>query len=256
VLEGRQGMYKSSALRVLGGPWFKDTDLDLQNKDAMTALQGAWLYEIAEMDSLTRAEASKQKSFLSRQVDEFRPVYGRREVRLPRQVVFAGTTNSWEWNKDPTGGRRFWPVEVTDVDLQALTGQRDQLFAEALVEYRAGAACFPTREQQRDLFDPEQLKRQQSEGYVDALHDWVYSRTADFSMAEAVADGLRMDYSKLTRDVQTRVGNALKALGCTRVERRNGTVRFWYRPPTRKAASSEFTPAQQTSGAGHEPLPI
>lgn len=256
VLEGRQGMYKSSALRVLGGPWFKDTDLDLQNKDAMTALQGAWLYEIAEMDSLTRAEASKQKSFLSRQVDEFRPVYGRREVRLPRQVCFAGTTNSWEWNKDPTGGRRFWPVEVTEVNLQGLVAQRDQLFAEALVACRAGEPCYPDREQQRVLFDPEQLKRQQSEGYVDALHDWVFGRTADFSMAEAVADGLKMDYSKLTRDVQTRVGNALKALGCTRVERRNGMVRFWYRPPTRKAASSELTHAQPTSGGAHEPLPI
>jgi putative DNA primase/helicase len=256
VLEGRQGMFKSSALRVLGGEWFKDTDLDLQNKDAMTALQGAWLYEIAEMDSLTRAEASKQKSFLSRQVDEFRPPYGRREVRLPRQVVFAGTTNNWEWQKDPTGGRRFWPVEATSIDIGALAGVRDQLFAEALVAYRAGAVCYPDRDQQRELFDPEQLKRQQSEGYVDALHDWVYSRTADFSMAEAVADGLRMDYSKLTRDVQTRVGNALKALGCTRVERRNGMVRFWYRPPTRKAASSEVTHAQPSSGGAHEPLPI
>jgi hypothetical protein len=256
VLEGRQGMYKSSALRVLGGEWFKDTDIDLSNKDSMTALQGAWLYEIAEMDSLSRAEASKQKSFLSRQVDEFRPVYGRREVRLPRQVVFAGTTNSWEWNKDPTGGRRFWPVEVTDVDLQAIVAQRDQLFAEALHQYRAGAGCYPNREQQAELFDPEQLSRQQSEGYVDALHDWVFSRTADFSMAEAVKDGLQMDYSKLTRDVQTRVGNALKALGCTRVERRNGTVRFWYRPPTRKAASSGPLHAQLSSGGGHEPLPI
>lgn len=256
VLEGRQGMFKSSALRVLGGPWFKDTDLDLQNKDAMTALQGAWLYEIAEMDSLTRAEASKQKSFLSRQVDEFRPVYGRREVRLPRQVCFAGTTNSWEWNKDPTGGRRFWPVEVTEVDLHGLAAQRDQLFAEALAEYRRGAACYPDKDQQRELFDPEQLARQQSEGYVDALHDWVFSRTGDFSMAEAVKDGLQMDYSKLTRDVQTRVGNALKALGCTRVERRNGMVRFWYRPPTRKVASSGTPHAQQDSGGAHEPLPI
>lgn len=256
VLEGRQGMFKSSALRVLGGDWFKDTDLDLQNKDAMTALQGAWLYEIAEMDSLTRAEASKQKSFLSRQVDEFRPVYGRREVRLPRQVVFAGTTNSWEWNKDPTGGRRFWPVEVTDVDLEGLAAQRDQLFAEALVQWRAGVACYPDRVQQRDLFDPEQLKRQQSEGYVDALHDWVYGQTRDFSMAEAVVDGLKMDYSKLTRDVQTRVGNALKSLGCTRVEKRNGMTRFWYRPPTRKVASSGVTHAQPESGGDHDPLPI
>jgi putative DNA primase/helicase len=56
--------------------------------------------------------------------------------------------------------------------------------------------------------------------------------------------------------VQTRVGNALKSLGCTRVEKRNGMTRFWYRPPTRKAASSGVTHAQPPSGEGHEPLPI
>lgn len=261
VLEGPQGMFKSTALRVLGGVWFKDTDLDLQNKDAMSALQGVWLYEIAELDALGRAESSKQKSFLSRQVDEFRPVYGRREVRLPRQCVFAGTTNTWEWNNDPTGGRRFWPVEVTEVDLDALAHQRDQLFAEALHLHRAGEVCYPTREQQRELFDPEQLKRQRSEGYIDPLHDWVHGLTREFSMAEAVTEGLKLDLGKLTRDLQTRVGNALKSLGCTRVERRNGMTRFWYKPPARKAASSTSAPyaepAQPSSGGADDaPLPI
>ena len=256
VLEGEQGLMKSSALRVLGGQWFKDTDLNLDNKDAMVALQGAWLYEIAELDSLNKAESSKQKSFLSRQVDEFRPSYGRREIRLPRQVVFAGSTNQWEWLKDPTGGRRFWPIECTAIDVSKLADLRDQLFAEAVVEYRRGAPCWPNREQQKKYFDPEQLARQQPEGYVDLLHDWVYSKTADFSLAEAATDCLKLDASKLTRDVQTRIGNALRALSCTRVERRNGMTRFWYRPPTRKAASSELTHAQQSSGEGHEPLPI
>jgi predicted P-loop ATPase len=206
---------------------------------------------VAELAALNGAGV-----FAPEDVKRCREAVAAREVRLPRQVVFAGTTNSWEWNKDSTGGRRFWPVEVTDVDLQAIAAQRDQLFAEALVEFRNGAPCYPARDQQRLLFDPEQLARQQSEGYVDALHDWVFSRTADFSMAEAVKDGLMMDYSKLTRDVQTRVGNALKALGCIRVEKRNGTTRFWYRPPTRKAASSELTHAQHASGEGHAPLPI
>ena len=121
---------------------------------------------------------------------------------------------------------------------------------------RAGAPCYPDRVQQRDLFDPEQLKRQQSEGYVDALHDWVFGQTRDFSMAEAVVDGLKMDYSKLTRDVQTRVGNALKSLGCTRVEKRNGMTRFWYRPPTRKVASSWVTHAQPESGGDDDPMPL
>lgn len=239
VLEGPQGKGKSTALNILAGDdWFGDTDLDLQNKDAMIALQGKWLYEISEMGAIARSEEKRQKSFLSRRVDEFRPPYGRRDIKCPRQLVFAGTTNEWEWNKDPTGGRRFWPVMVGDLDLDGLKLVRDQLFAEALAYFDAGARYWPTPDEQAKLFDPEQLKREQQESLVDALHDWVYSQVADFSIAMAAMDGLDLDASKLTRDLQTRIGTALRKLGCTKVEKRNGMVRFWYKPPARNGASS------------------
>ena len=70
------------------------------------------------------------------------------------------------------------------------------------------------------------------ESLIDALHDWVFAQYADFSLAEAAMNGLDLDASKLTRDLQTRIGNALRKLGCIKVEKRNGMVRFWYRPPT------------------------
>lgn len=232
VLEGAQGIGKSSSLSVLAGDWFGDTDLDLHNKDSILAIVGKWLYELAELGAIAHAEAARQKSFLPRRVDEVRPPYGRRFIRCPRQVVFAGTTNDWEWNKDPTGGRRFWPVRCDcEINLDGLRAARPSLFAEALARYKAGEQFWPTQDEQRDLFDPEQLKRELQESLVDALHDWVYSMVRDFSLAEAVTEGLRLDASKLTRDLQTRVGIALRKLGCTKVERRNGTVRYWYRPP-------------------------
>lgn len=246
VLEGRQGSFKSTALSILGGEWFGDTDLDLSNKDSMMALHGKWLYEFAELGSLTRADTSKQKSFLTRLVDDFRMPYGRRFIKCPRQVVFAGSTNDWEWNKDPTGGRRFWPIECMDVDLQGLRAAREQLFAEALVRYERGERFYPTAQEQRELFDPEQLKREQQESLVDALHDWVFGMTRDFSIADAAQDGLKVDASKLTRDFTTRVGIALRKLGCERVEKRNGMTRFWYQPPVKNEAIS--TPAQPFGG--------
>ncbi len=262
VLEGIQGRGKSSTLSILGGEWFGDTDIDLHNKDSMAALQGKWLYEFPELGSLARTESLKQKSFLSRQVDEYRPVYGRRQIKVPRQTVFSGSTNEWEWNKDPTGGRRFWPVEVGDIDLAGLAGVRDQLFAEALVRWEQKERFFPTGEEQRRYFDPEQLKREQGESLVDALHDWVYEQydsamnPKPFSVAMAAFDGLKMDASKLTRDMQTRVGIALRKLGCGRIEKRNGMVRYWYTPPARETARVGGSSSPEWVGEGGDGIPI
>src|SRR3984893_9713188 len=130
ILEGPQGVGKSSALRALFGPWFTDEIADLGSKDAALQTQGAWLIELAELDSLHRAEISKIKAFLSRTTDRFRPPYERRVIENPRQCVFAGTTNSEAYLKDETGGRRFWPIRVREIDLDGLGAARDQLWAQ------------------------------------------------------------------------------------------------------------------------------
>lgn len=244
VLEGRQGKGKSTALRVLGGEWFSDIELDLSNKDSMSNIRGKWLQEFSEMGSIARAEASRQKSFLSRQVDEFRPSYGRREIRCPRQLAFAGTTNEWQWNKDPTGGRRFWPVAVGDeINIAGLAAVRDQLFAEALQCALAGERYWPDGHEQRTLFDDEQLAREAPEAFVELLSAWMADERNDigdtFTLADACVRGLHIEARAITRDIQTRVGIALAKLGCERVEKRNGPSRFVYRRPTRKVASSQ-----------------
>lgn len=266
VLEGPQGRRKSTALRILGGPWFSDIELDLQNKDAMSNIRGKWLHEFGEMGSLARAESNRQKSFLSRQVDEFRPVYGRREIRCLRQSAFGGTTNEWQWNKDPTGGRRFWPVEVgAELNIDGLAAVRDQLFAEAYACARAHIAdrssnrYWPTDDEQRELFDPEQLAREAPDAYLDLLASWVVSDSCDsvgrgfFTLAQACMEGLKLDAKALTKDVQTRVGIALRKLGCERVERRNAIPRFVYKRPQRNAASSQAS-ATGTDGGGEVPF--
>jgi len=232
VLEGSQGRGKSSLLRALGGQWFGDTDLDLHSKDSMSSIRGKWLYEFAELDSIARAEATRQKSFLSRQVDEYRPPYGRRDIRSPRQLVFSGTTNvNWGWNKDETGGRRFWPVECkSDIDFKGLEKARDQLFAEAVVLYRKGKRFWPDSDEQRKIFDPEQISRHQSDAYVDILAGFLEQQVSDFNMTDAL-QYLKIDAARLTRDIQTRIGKALIMLGCKRIEKPSNTIRFWYQRP-------------------------
>lgn len=258
VLEGRQGRRKSSALRALAGEWFSDTDLDLSNKDSMSALRGKWIHEVAEMGSLARAESARQKSFLSRQIDEFRPAYARREIRSPRQLVFAGTTNEWAWNKDPTGGRRFWPVEVGDmIDVEGLAAARDQLFAEALQAYQAGERYWPTPDEQASIFDPQQLAREAEDGLFDLVHDWLEALTRpEFTMGEVLEEALKLDAGRITRDVTTRVGALLHKLGCGKRERRNGVTRFVYTVPVWSAYGKEAEKHQRMGASDGSSLPI
>lgn len=253
VLEGIQGLLKSGMFEALAGEWFSDADIDLSNKDSMSALQGVWLHEFAELGSLARHESSRQKSFISRKIDRYRPVYGRREISVPRQVVFGGSTNeTWDWNKDPTGGRRFWPVlVVNEVNIEGLRDARPQLFAEAVVMFDKAEKFWPTLAEQREIFDPEQLKREQQDSLIDLLHDWVETQYKEFPLATAGIDGLKLDASKLTRDLQTRIGIALRKLGCTKIERRNGMTRYWYKPPEKTAKVVSSSPVQ-TSGDEHD----
>lgn len=239
VLEGEQGKGKSTVARILSWKWFCDTDLDLSNKDSLLALPGHWVYEIAELGSLMKAEERKQKSFLSRQEDEYRPPYGKRMIKVPRQSVFIGTTNEEEYLKDATGGRRFWPVMCGDeFNLDGLRENLEQMFAEALADYRAGERCWPSPEEQQALFNPEQAKRGMSEPFEDYLFKWVNDQVAPFSMADVAAGPLGLTPDKLTPAVVTRIGITLRKLGCGRKENRlaaDPRERRLYLPPSMKS---------------------
>lgn len=257
VLEGDQGLGKSTAVRILAWNWYADTDLDLNNKDALLALPGHWVYEISEMGSLAKAEAAKQKSFLSRQEDEYRPPYGKRLIRAPRQVVFVGTTNEEEYLKDPTGGRRFWPVMCAgEFNLDGMRENILQMYAEALADYRAGERCWPTKDEQKSLFSPEQAKRGMQEPFEDILYEWVKNQYAPFSMAQAATEGLKLSADKLTPAVVTRIGIALtRRLGCGRQENRlaaDSGERRLYVPPSmmRKPLAARSSASAPVSAQG------
>jgi predicted P-loop ATPase len=140
VLESPQGQGKTSVVRALGQPWITEGLPDLANKDAALHLAGVWLVELSELAGMRRSEVEHVKAFLSRNVDRYRPPYGRRTVDVPRQCVFIATTNELAYLRDPSGNRRYWPVRCTDIDLAAVGRDRDQLWAEAVCRYEAGDA--------------------------------------------------------------------------------------------------------------------
>lgn len=142
VLVGPQGCRKSTTLAKLGKSWFSDSFYTVQGKEAYEQIQGFWLIEMGEMAATRKAELESIKQFVSKQSDSYRAAYAKRTQEHPRQCAFFGTTNDDEFLRDATGGRRFWPVTVTDKGRE--TGDYftaeivDQVWAEIVMRYSAG----------------------------------------------------------------------------------------------------------------------
>lgn len=116
VLNGPQGIGKSTVIAKLGGEWYSDSLSlsDMNDKTAAEKLQGFWMLEIGELAGMKKADIDKVKAFVSRQDDKYRASFGRRVTPHPRQCVFIGTTNSENgYLRDITGNRRFWNIKVT-----------------------------------------------------------------------------------------------------------------------------------------------
>lgn len=183
ILEGAQDLQKSTALRVLSDALtpgvFTDEMSDPNSKDAALQMQGAWIIEIAELDSLRRAEINQIKAWLTRQNDRLRRPYGKVVEEFPRSCVFAGTVNpvgNSGYLKDPTGGRRFWPVLCTAIDIAALKQDARQLWAEAADLFRRGEQWWLTKEEAKTAFDV-QMDRYEDDPYGELIDNMLHAHT-------------------------------------------------------------------------------
>jgi putative DNA primase/helicase len=179
MLVGPQGIGKSQLINRLGGAWYSDTFGSLQNKEAMEQLQGVWLMELGELAGLKKAEIETIKLFVAKQEDRFRVAYGQLVNSFPRQCVFIGTTNEDEFLQDPTGNRRFWPVEVGErrpkhsvFSLDERT--RGQIWAEACYYYGMGEDLYLTHSI-TEMAEAEQEKHTEQESYYTVIEEYLYT---------------------------------------------------------------------------------
>ncbi|CAN7398131.1 VapE domain-containing protein [Paraburkholderia terricola] len=251
ILEGKQGARKSTALKVLAGAkWFTDSPIQIGNKDTYAVMAGKWMVELAELDSLNKADSSAVKSFFATAVDRFRNFYGKRATDVPRQCVFAGSVNFDTYLKDESGNRRYWPLRVGGVvDIDGLSQVRDQLWAEALQLYRQGVVWHVT-DQERPLFEIEQAERYEGDVYEDKIaRELQYVERT--TMESILADILKLDTAKWTPAEQRRIGKALKSQGWVRKRESTGT-RGWYY--VREEQEPEQAVEAVTAGDDDSPL--
>ncbi len=165
VLTGAQGLGKTTLIQKLGRGWFTNSIESFEGKEAAELLQGVWIVEIGEMGAYSRSDVRTIKSFLSRTEDSYRAAYARKSEKHPRRCVFFGTSNDDQYLKDPTGGRRFWPIDcgirkTKKSVFTHLDDEIDQIWAEAVMRWRMGETLHLTGELEEEAKRQQELHRE------------------------------------------------------------------------------------------------
>jgi predicted P-loop ATPase len=148
-------------------------------------------------------------------VERYRPSYGRKEVIEPGQCVFIGTTNKDTHLRDETGGRRFWPVKIGAIDTDALAHDRDQLFAEAVHQYRAGAKWWPDGDFEAEHVRPEQEARFEEDAWESTISEYLKQHN-QVLIGQIARDALSIETPRIGRQDQNRIAAILGRLGWKR----------------------------------------
>lgn len=246
ILEGAQGTRKSTTFRILGGQWFRDTPITINDPvRAGSALRGVWIYELSELASLGKADQESIKAFVSSPHDWFRGAYKRDESLMLRSCVFGGTLNpdrfsGFAYLKDPTGARRWLPVYVGGlIDTDALQRDRDQLWAEAVVMYVNGHQWKPmTTEDFRlcQIVQDERSQVQEEDPMYDRFVRWARNKEKVNLQDFSEECNLKLDHWQLTR-----LGTRLRAeRWVARTNMVGGTRRrYWHNPDVSVRTYSE-----------------
>lgn len=173
VLNGPQGVGKSTFFSILGKEWYSDSlsISDMKDKTAAEKLQGYWILELGELAGIKKVDVETVKSFVTRTDDKFRQSYGINVENHPRTCIIVGSTNSeGGFLRDVTGNRRFWPVHVSGKgkynawDLKEV----DQIWAEAIVKYQEGEELYLKGQEAAEAYVAQQdaMESDDREGIV------------------------------------------------------------------------------------------
>lgn len=136
------GEGKSFSVRILaeaiGPDCFLDSYSPENNADSLRLMRGMVLGEWGELSGFNKKESEEIKNFLTRGADPYRDPYAMMHRHWPRTISFIATSNQLRYLTDLGGRRRYWPIRVGRIDLDALRKDAPMLWAEAVRRYEAG----------------------------------------------------------------------------------------------------------------------
>lgn len=239
VLIGKQDSNKSRVIAALGSEFSKEINVSISSeKDFFMAIQGAWLCEIPEMEALRKADRNRIKAIISAVTDRFRPPYSRVVQDFPRRCIFVCTTNDQEIYDDPTGGTRFWPVHIQKAgDIEYVQKFRDQLWGEAVWEYRKGYEFWSVnsrlaKEKQDEVARTSVVEEILTEELAN-IKETTIAKVAEILGIIKIDEFGRLDTRALNKTKEMEIADALRKLGFQKkLIRKDGKVKkIWSRTP-------------------------
>lgn len=215
VLEGPQGIKKSSAIEALFGEDFTAESVNLfdQHNKMVMSMMGAWVVELAEFIAIAKRDQNTVKGMLSMRSDRVVLPYAKIASDHPRQCVFFGTINPGEsgYLTDTTGNRRYWPVEVAKADLGAIIKCRDQMWAEANAAYKAGEIWWLESDEENSLAQAQVTQREEYDVWDEILEAKLYG--VETTTAGAALQAIGVPNERMDKRALNRIGSCLRRLG-------------------------------------------
>jgi predicted P-loop ATPase len=225
IFVGRQGVGKSTFWATLAGEWFCDSlSGQTSDTDEKIKLYSAWIHEWAELEQVfKRKETSQVKAFLSATTDTFRQPWGRSAEKHKRHSIIVGTTNEDDFLADATGSRRYWVLPIhSQVCLELLERERDQLWATAVHAYREGASWILTTAEAQESESQNQAYRRE-DPWFPAIEQWLGFQS-EIRVCDLLSQAVGLELSRQDRAAQMRAADCLKSLGWQKRHTKAGKI--------------------------------
>jgi putative DNA primase/helicase len=220
ILLGPQGAGKSTLFREMAHDpsWFSDSAIDVRGgRDTYSRLKGVWLYEFAELAATRTRESESIKAFLTSQIDIYRPAYARYDIEVPRQCVFVGTSNELEILRDPTGARRFWPIQLGgQLATQWIKDNHARIWAAAVHLAKAGESWHLDAKSADALVEMQAIHKS-TDPWEEALMDDVGLVSGGYYTLKTILQKVAgLEPHQMNRAVSMRMAGLLSANGWTK----------------------------------------